>query len=207
MRKPHNLITAYWDDMRHFQLEAERVERVRELYDRCYTAAVSSLPDEDELKKAMPNLPTFDKRGIRYAILSSFLFLEAFINQEYFDEMGFKNSPSELTPAQKKNLDLIIFKTSFEDKWSLWVSDFSESRTGNKLNNLKGEKEFQELKKLKDWRNQLTHYKIHHLLLVAHEIETIDNAREAIRIAVQTVKWYFNHTKKEMPDWMKHEII
>lgn len=108
MRKPHNLITAYWDDMRHFQLEAEKVERVRELYDRCYIAAVVGLPDEDEVKKAMPNLPTFDKRGIRYAILSSCLFLEAFINQEYFDEMGFKNSPSELNSTQKKNLDEVF---------------------------------------------------------------------------------------------------
>jgi len=203
--KPHNLVTAYWDDMRHFQLEAESVEKVRELYDRCYTAAMRSLPDDNKLKKVAPNLPTFDRRGIRYAILSSFLFLEAFINQEYFGEMGFKNSPSELTNTQKKNLDKIIIETSFDEKWSLWVSDFSETRTGNKLK-LKGETEYQELMKLKGWRNHLTHYKIHHVMLVADEIEIIDNSREAVKIAIQTVKWYFKHTKKEMPEWMRNEL-
>jgi len=204
IRKPHNLVRAYWDDMRHFQIEAENVEKVRELYDRCYTAAMRNLPDDNELKKAVPNLPTFDKRGIRYVILSSFLFLEAFINQEYLDEMGFKNSPIELTNTQKKNLDKIIFETSFDEKWSLWISDFSETRTGDKLK-VKGETEYQELMKLKDWRNQLTHYKIHHLMSVS-QIESINNSREAVKIAVQTVKWYSKHTKKEMPEWMKNEL-
>jgi hypothetical protein len=205
VRKPHNLVTAYWDDMKNFHFESEKVESVRELYDRCYTTAISNLQEDNKLKKIIPNLPTFDRRGIRYTILSSFLFLEAFINQEYYNEIGFKNSISELTPTQKKSLDKIIIETSFEEKWSLWISDFLETGTGS-IVKVKGGKEFQDLMKLKGWRNHLTHYKIHHLQFVADRIESIENSREAFRIAVQTVKWYFNLTKKDMPEWIKKEL-
>lgn len=184
IRKPHNLVTAYWDDVEYFLQEAEN-------------AADGKGPTETDI------LFPAQKRGMRYAILSSFLFLEAFINAEYFDEMDFKKGPSSMTDIQKHHLDEVIINASFDEKWSTWVEDICQKGKQN----LKGGKEFQELKTLKFWRNHLTHYKIHHLMVIAKDIETIENARKARLIAMQTISWYYHLTGKKIPDWIKRDIL
>ncbi|MBN9482514.1 MAG: hypothetical protein BGO70_18205 [Bacteroidetes bacterium 43-93] len=182
VRKPHNLVTSYWDDSHFFSKAASSlVPRKIEQYD--YLS-----PEE--------------KRVIRYAILSSFLFLEAFINAEYFDEMGYVD-PRKISLLQKQNLDQILTDTYFEDKWSNWIENISKKGKQQ----LKGTKEFQKIKKLKDWRNHLTHYKIHNLMLVANDIETIANAIEANQTAKLAIAWYYNITGKNVPDWINRDIL
>ncbi|MGO4289880.1 hypothetical protein [Chitinophaga sp. RAB17] len=184
IRKPHNLVTAYWDDIEYFLQQAEAAE-------------VLKGPEPADIL-----FPT-QKRGMRFTILSSFLFLEAFINAEYFDEMGFKNGPTSMTETQKYDLDNSIMNTYFDDKWSTWIEKICQ----NGKQSLKGTKEFQEIRKLKDWRNHLTHYKIHSLLLVASDIETIENAREAAAIVVRVLRWYYVLTRKEVPEWINRDIF
>jgi hypothetical protein len=184
IRKPHNLVTAYWDDSEFFLNAAEVAE---------------SQKGTGEYDILFPD----DKRGMRFTILSSFLFLEAFINAEYFNEEVGHVTPESVSPAQRNMLDQMMIKTSFDDKWSKWIGSFCK----NGKQDLKGRKEFQELKKLKELRNHLTHYKIHNLMLVAHEIETIVNAREANRIAKQTVEWYYQITEKKIPAWISRDIL
>lgn len=177
MRKPHNLVTYYWDDSKYFLAKAE-------------------------IDHADLSFPIKDKRGIRYCILASFLFLEAFINAEYVDQMKFGNELNNLSDLQQKNLDDVIINTNFIDKWSLWINYI----IGEKQN-LKGGREYQDLNKLRGWRNQLTHYKIHKFMEVAHNLETIENAREANRIVGQTIKWYYQITNLKPADWIQNEIL
>lgn len=206
MRKPHNLVTAYWDDILYFLREAENAEGEREWYDTLDINVPSDLPEENLIKKQISSyLPPFKKRGIRYTILSSFLFLEAFINQEYFEGIHPTEGPANLSNIQKKNLDKAMLETPFHDKWSLWIEFIIDAKDSNKTK-IKAKKEYQDLMELKGWRNYLTHYKIHNLMFVAHELESISTAREALRIAAQSVNWYFQLTKKEMPEWIEKEI-
>jgi hypothetical protein len=184
VRKPHNLITSYWDDIEYFLAEAEK-------------APSTKGPGQVDI------LFPAQKRGMRFGILSSFLFLEAFINAEYFDEMKFTTGPAEITQLQKLNLDNAIMNTNFDDKWSTWIEKFCQ--TDNMK--LRAGKEFQQIRKLKEWRNHLTHYKIHDLMLVARQIETIENTREAKAIVVRAIQWYYRLTQKEVPDWIKRDII
>ncbi|TFF34560.1 hypothetical protein [Mucilaginibacter psychrotolerans] len=181
VRKPHNLITEYWDDMEYFLAEAEKVEKWRKETDA----------------------PIFPKRYIRHCILSAFLFLEAFINGEYFEQMNFADGIAGLKPIQKRDLETMIIKTSFDEKWSSWVADFMEQSKPN----LQNEVPYKNLLKLKSWRNQLTHYKLHELFIVAHNIQTISNAREARKFSQQAIRWYYDKTKFEVPEWIARDIM
>ena len=51
MKRPHNLLTGYWSDMIHFLRGAEKNESTRGFYNMLYTAAISSLPKDDDLRK------------------------------------------------------------------------------------------------------------------------------------------------------------
>ncbi|PWK72897.1 hypothetical protein LX99_04227 [Mucilaginibacter oryzae] len=184
IRKPHNLVTAYWDDLIYFLNEAENTpKRVV----------------EGNLTVSFPS----DKRGIRYTILSAFLFLEAFINAEFLDQMGLSAKTSEISEFQKHILDQQLIETLFEDKWSKWLNLISPMNKEK----LKGDKPFQDLMKLKDWRNHLTHYKLHQLFLVAKEIETIENAREACAIAIQAISFYYQVTGLAPSEWVSRDIL
>jgi hypothetical protein len=203
IRKPHNMITAYWDDMLYFLNEAERSERIRTRYDMFYQHALDLVQEKSELKEIAPSLPTFERRGIRYAILSSFLFLEAFINSQYYRQMDFEQKrPKDLTRAQKKNLDVAVMKTAFEDKWSKWIIEFID----NDDLQIKNQQEFKDIDKLRSWRNELTHYKLHHLEKIHKEIETIENARESILIVISTINWYYKLLGEEPEDWMARDM-
>jgi hypothetical protein len=181
VRKPHNLITEYWDDMEYFLAEAEKVEKWR----------------------VETDAPISPKRFIRHSILSAFLFLEAFINGEYFEQMNFADGIKSLKPIQKRDLETMIIKTSFDEKWSIWIGDFMEKPKPN----LQNEVPYKNLLKLKGWRNQLTHYKMHELMIVAHEIQTIANAREARKITRQAIQWYYDKTKFKVPEWIERDIL
>ncbi|MBS1687164.1 MAG: hypothetical protein JSS96_00450 [Bacteroidetes bacterium] len=196
------MITAYWDDMLYFLQKAEKSERVRARYDTFYITALNEI-SQSELKEKIPNLPPFERRGIRYAILSSFLFLEAFINSEYYRKMNFENSrPDDLTKMQKKNLDTAVMKTPFEDKWSKWISEFVDDENLQPKNH----QEFKNLDELRKWRNELTHYKLHHLKKIHNEIETIENARESVLIVIETINWYYRLLQEEPADWMAKDM-
>nr|WP_067054285.1 hypothetical protein [Mucilaginibacter sp. L294] len=180
-RKPHNLITSYWDDSQYFS-----------------TAALALIPKKiEEHDYISPE----NKRMIRYAILSSFFFLEAFINAEYFEAEGYSN-PRGLTIAENNKLDSIFTETYFEDKWSKWIGFFCNDEELK----VKGTKEFQNIKKLKDWRNYLTHYKLNNLM-TANNIETIANAKKANQIVVDALKWYYSLTKKQIPEWISRDVF
>lgn len=181
VRKPHNLITEYWDDTEIFLQEAEKMETERMSYE-------------------YPGV--YNKRNLRYCILSSFLFLEAFINGEYFTRINPVEQIKDLNSTQKANLDNAL-KIPFDDKWSKWIIDFSQSGTFNFGN----EVPFKNIRKLKIWRNQLSHYKIHELYEVAHEIQTIKTARFAAATARDAVRWYYEKTKFDVPDWIVRDIF
>lgn len=183
MRKPHNLITSYWDDSVYFLNEAEK--------------AFSQFKGEEN-EILFPS----EKRGFRYAVLSSFLFLEAFINAEYVDQMNFNSSLKDLSQLQINSLDADLLRTTFEDKWSKWINTFA-----NNTLPLKNDPVFSQLKELKDWRNHLTHYKIHRLYFVARDIENIECARKAQTIARNAVKWYFDITQFEIPEWIVRDVL
>lgn len=189
VRKPNNLITKYWDDMEGFLADAKKVDRNYELY-------LSNLDKEERA------LPKFNTWGCRYTILSSFLYLEAFINLEYFHHLFPTPSPKELNQTQIANLDRTMIETHFDEKWSTWIENF----VGKKLK-LKGEREYQELMQLKNWRNHLTHYKIQHMMFIHKEIETVEGAIEAKRIAVQSTKWYYDITQVEIPEWIQRDVL
>ncbi len=108
IRKPHNLVTEYWDDTQYFLQYAETIERQR-------------------TDKSLP----FDKRGCRYSMLSSFLFLEAFINAEYVDRIHPTTSITDLSNIQKHNLDEMLMNTLFEVKWNAWVKMLANDNTLN----------------------------------------------------------------------------
>ncbi len=112
IRKPHNLVTAYWIDIEYFLAQAEQ-------------AAASKGPELTDI------LFPAQKRGIRFTILSSFLFLEAFINAEYFDEMGFKAGPALMTEIHKQTLYDKIMSIYFDDKWSVWIEKFCQKGKQN----------------------------------------------------------------------------
>ena len=99
-------------------------------------------------------------------------------------------------------VDKDMIETPFDVKWSTWI----ENVRGEKLN-LRGCREHQELMQLKDWRNHLTHYKIQHLIIISKEIDTIETAIEAKRIAVQSTKWYYDITKIDIPEWIQQDIV
>jgi len=181
VRKPHNLITEYWDDTEFFLQEAEKME----------TERMSSQYPE-----------VYNKRNLRYCILSSFLFLEAFINGEYFTQMNYVGQIKDLNISQKTNLNNAL-KIPFEDKWSKWIIDFSKDKKFN-FGNVNA---FKNIKRLKIWRNQLSHYKIHELYEVAHEIQTIKTARFAVRTATEAVRWYYEKTNFDVPDWIVRDIF
>lgn len=134
--------------MEEFLLDAEKV-------DSEYKTYITGLPEEELV------VPKFDTWGCRYTILSSFLYLEAFINSEFFSHMFPAISPRDLSPVQIATLDQKMIKTRFGDKWSIWIEEI----IGDKLN-LKGDREHQELMQLTCWRNHLTHYKIQHMMLI-----------------------------------------
>ncbi len=202
IRKPHNLVTEYWDDILYFLTYAEKVEKNRLSYDGLYQTAVNNLPDNHIMKEKVPQLPTFDKRGCRYCILSSFLFLEAFINAEYTTNIYEDKQLDQLSPIQKNNLDNQLMKP-FDEKWNEWVKLLAKDDALK----LKGHKAYQDLMRLKNWRNHLTHYKIHNLMLVAHELETIANAREAFFFVCQAIEWYYLTTKFDIPEWIQRDIL
>ncbi|SDP13086.1 hypothetical protein SAMN05428975_0419 [Mucilaginibacter sp. OK268] len=203
IRKPHNLITYYWDDMEYFLSEAEKSNDIYSVQNSFYKIALKSIPDNEEVKIKVPNLPVFDKRNIRFCILSSFLFLEAFINGEYFESLEFKNTIRELNPSQIQTLESEMVRTYFDEKWSRWVALFMKDPHAN----LKGDLAFQNMKKLKEWRNRLTHYKIQELMEIAHDVQCIENAREAKRIVVDVIAWYYSKTKRKIPDWVRRDIL
>lgn len=182
IRKPHNLVTAYWDDCEYFLLQV-----------------LSIVPKRVE---NIDYIDPKDKRPIRYAILSSFLFLEAFINAEYFDHNGYED-PKMISIEEKKQLDKKLIFTKFDDKWSNWIEDFCHD---DKLH-LKGNNQFQAIGQLKDWRNRLTHYKLHELMVIANDIETIENAKKANQIAIGALQWYYSLTKKEVPKWINRDVF
>ena len=175
--------------MEGFLLDAEKV-------DIEYKTYITGLSEEELV------MPKFDTWGCRYTILSSFLYLEAFINSEFFSHVFPSKSPRDLSPVQIATLDQRMVETRFEDKWSIWI----EQIIGDKLN-LKGDREHQELMQLARWRNHLTHYKIQLMMLIHSEIETIENAREAKRIAIQSTKWYYDLIKSEPPEWIQCDIL
>ena len=189
VRKPVNLVTQYWDDMEEFLSDAEKA-------DSKYKAYLSSISEQE---RALPKLDTW---GCRYTILSSFLYLEALINLEYFNYMFPSISPRELKLTQKATLDKKMRDTPFDRKWSTWI----ETIVGRELN-LRECQEHKELMLLKGWRNYLTHYKIQHMLLIHEEIETIEKARDAKRIAIQSTKWYYDITQIEPAEWIQRDIL
>ena len=73
--------------MEGFLLDAEKV-------DSEYKTYIAGLSEEES------ELPKFNTWGCRYTILSSFLYLEAFINSEFFSHMFPSISPRELSPVQ-----------------------------------------------------------------------------------------------------------
>ncbi len=202
IRKPHNLVTAYWDDILYFLAYSEKIEQERFLYDEMYQAALKNISANNPLKEKAPQLPTFDKRGFRYCILSSFLFLEAFINAEYTTNIYKNIRINQLSPIQKNNIEDQL-KKRFEEKWNDWIMLLAQNNTLK----LKGEKPYQDLMKLINWRNHLTHYKIHNIMFVAHEIETIANARKAVFVARQTIKWYYSKTNFKTPEWILRDVL
>lgn len=181
IRKPHNLITEYWDDAEYFLAEAEKMELERMGY-------------------AEPRV--YNKRSIRHCILSSFFFLEAFINGEYFERMNFGGPISELNLSQREVLEGAM-KISFEQKWSKWINEF----IGKDKINLENETAFKNLRQLRILRNFLAHYKIQDLMLVAHDIQTIETARRARQIAADAVKWYYDKTTFVIPEWIARDVL
>lgn len=182
IRKPHNLVTLYWDDCEYF-------------FQRCQLLQPRNIEEHIYLSPV-------EKREIRYCILSSVLFLEAFINAEYFSYKGYTD-PRTLSNVEKDNLKKEIFKPSLTYKWSNWLEEFLQEPR----HDLRQTEQFRNILKIINWRNQLTHYKIHDLMLVATEVETIESAKQSYQIVRESIGWFYDVTKNEIPDWIRRDIL
>ena len=116
--------------------------------------------------------------------------------------MNFGGPISELNLSQREVLESAM-KVSFEQKWSKWINEF----IGKDKINLENETAFKNLRQLRILRNFLTHYKIQDLMLVAHDIQTIETARRARQIATDAVKWYYEKTTFVIPEWIARDVL
>jgi len=44
-------------------------------------------------------------------------------------------------------------------------------------------------------------------MFIHKEIETVERAIEAKRIAVQSTKWYYDITQVEIPEWIQRDVL